>query len=86
MTAEGIYFTGRVIELVPSEKLSGAQDFTDRQVGPCHAVALPMRLRTPITAECGATVNTVEGDFTPGRGLGAGPWCPACVSVSSPLT
>ena len=83
MTAPGVFLTGRVMELVASPKLSGAQDFTDWQVGPCHAVALPMRLRTPITAECGATVNTVEGDFTPGRGLGAGPWCPECVSAAS---
>lgn len=79
MTAPVTYVTGRMMDLQPSPKLSGAYDFTDRQSGPSHAVALSGELRAPFETVCGAQVNTVEGDWTPGRGLGAGPWCPVCV-------
>ncbi len=70
-----MFLTVRVRDLVPSPTLAGTYSFSDRQVGPLHAVAVPVG--KPLRAVCGVGVNEVEGDWTPGVGL-TGSWCLEC--------
>jgi hypothetical protein len=70
-----MFLTGRVRDLVPSPTLAGTSSFSDRQVGPLHAVAVPFD--KPLRAVCGVEVDEVEGHWTPGVGL-TGAWCRDC--------
>jgi len=79
MTRPGGHVTGRAIGPRPSGSLADPHAVEPGPVGSAHAVPADEAVGTgPWRAKCGQQVHELRAAWTPGLGLGGGPWCPAC--------